>query len=63
MSHCFKRLWTAPLLAAAMSLVAAGSALALVITGTDGHDRIVGSRGADTIDAKGGPGRRLRARG
>ena len=59
MSHCLKRLGLTSLIAVAVMGVAAGSALALTIMGTDGHDRIVGSRGADTIDAKGGPDRVL----
>src|SRR5215216_7670498 len=49
-SHCLKRLWVTPVIAA----TAAGTAVALTIGGTSGPDRIIGSRGADTIDAKGG---------
>src|SRR3954465_353965 len=53
-SHCLKRLCVTPVIAVAIALVAAGSAVALGITGTDGPDRIVGRRGDDTIDAKAG---------
>lgn len=56
-SHYLKRLWAAPVIAGAITVAAAGTALALDITGTEGHDRIVGSRGVDTINALGGPDR------
>jgi hypothetical protein len=52
--HCLKRFSLAPVIAIAIVALGAGTAMALTITGTDGHDRIVGSRQADTIDAKGG---------
>src|SRR3954447_23888445 len=53
-SHCLKRLWMGPVIAAAITVATAGTAVALLISGTDGPDRIIGSRAADTIDAKGG---------
>ena len=62
MSHYRKRLLAAPVIAGAITLAAAGTAVALDITGTDGPDRIIGSRGADTIHALGRPRPRVRAR-
>ena len=50
-------LLAAPVIAGAIVLAAAGTAVALEITGTDGPDRIIGSRAADTIAALGGPDR------
>src|SRR5688572_2466541 len=57
MSHSYKGLLAAPVIAGAIALVAAGTAVALEITGTDGPDRIIGSRTADTINALAGPDR------
>ena len=57
MPHYLKRLSAAPLIAGAIPVAAAGTAMALDITGTDGPDRIIGSRGVDTIAALGGPDR------
>jgi hypothetical protein len=41
-SHYLKRLWAAPVIAGAIAVAAAGTAVALDITGTDGNDRIIG---------------------
>ena len=57
MSRYRKRLWAAPVIAAAITLAATGTAVALDITGTDARDRIIGSRGTDTIAALAGPDR------
>jgi RTX calcium-binding nonapeptide repeat (4 copies) len=48
-SHYLKRLYAAPVIAGVITVAAAGTAMALDITGTAGHDRIIGSRGDDTI--------------
>ena len=58
-SHCRKRLWTAPAIATAITLAAAGSAYALVSSGGAGMGwtGIVGSNQEDTINALGGPDR------
>ena len=57
MPHYRKRLLAAPVVVGGMTLAAAGTAVALDITGTDGRDRIIGSRGVDTISALAGPDR------
>jgi hypothetical protein len=43
-SHYRNRLLAAPVIAGAIALAAAGTAVALDITGTDGRDRIIGPR-------------------
>ena len=53
-SHYRKRMLAAPVIAGAITLAAAASAVALTIIGTEGPDRIIGSRGVDTITALGG---------